>query len=856
MTRPLFSFRVVAICSLALSCVLITALLLRLDSLPMLSIAGVVQIVFYILSLNLLRKVQYNFIKPEKLIFWLLLAMLAVVIVKDFTGDYIEIIMQEAAIFANKPSNMHEAVAYDIYLSIRAMDLLVYLLLLGFLFLFLRRFSWQQFEQGRAKIFIILLFCILLALFNYSQPQRLDFSSFFSMYNYFSILLKITIFTIVMYSLMHSKSRSWDLLSSSIIILIAGQFVAYFYYAYHVLTDIEYLPDVTWFLSSFLTFLGLYHMYYYKDYQCENWFVATNSLEAELGFGTFLISAASLIMFFILAYSFELINGRRFLWLFLFVMGYSLAAVFASKQMARSFAKPFTQLQNNMEEMMAAASTPKKPQSFELKEFNFVQNFIYNRFLEYTAQAEKIKAMGQKAVQVAHDIRSPAAAIMMLAKESISLPEEQRISLREASSRVQDIANNLLSDYQEGEVLATASILMLYPVVSSLISEKRVQYRERVVEFNIEAEGAYFAHIKVNDQDFRRLLSNVLNNSLEAIAREHEAKITVEIKIKGQQISLYISDNGPGIPVDILGQLNAGDGMSTKHDGPGLGLKQVREFMLKHKGSFRIESELGVGTKVCLCFKLEKTPCWLAEEISFLPEGEIIILDDDITIHGAWCRRFDCRIKQFPQLSIKYFQEATACLEYLQSLSPEKARHSLFLSDYELIRQDLTGLDLIETIKIGRAILVTSYYDHLSIVKRSILAQAKILPKTLAPEVPVLLESLVEPIANEADLILLDDQVQLAAGIQYLAKTRNKKLVMYSNPYELFEQLHLYSKAIPICLDYDLGLPLTGADIAARLYEKGYTRLYLATGYRMEQKDWPDYLQVLPDKMALLNINC
>ncbi|MDF2529429.1 MAG: kinD [Gammaproteobacteria bacterium] len=856
MPTNIFNFKTIAIASFSITSILAIALLLKSDSVFFLSLASTIQLIFYILSLIILFKADKNFSQYEKITFtWLKIAVFFIIL-KDIVSDQIEIIMKQAQIFASVPS-ADSKFAFYIYITIRCLDLLVYLTLLCFLISFLRKFFWQRFSYKQEKYYSIFILLIFLMLFKYSQPGTLNINSFFSVYNYSSTALKLIIFVLSMYAILHSRSRTLDLLSSSIILLIAAQFVAYFYYAYHVLEAIESLPDVTWLLASLLTFLGCFYLLSAKDYNFKSWLAEPNSLEAKLAFRTFLTSGMSLILFFILAYTFQLIDGRKILWLFLFVMVYCMAAVFTAKQLARSFAKPFTLLQKNMDKLLASETIPARPEAFFLGEFNFLQNFIYDRLLDHIKQAKKIDEMGKLAIQVAHDIRSPAAAIMMLSKECITLPEDQRIALREAASRVQDIANNLLTEYQENIETHNVDSLMVYPVISSLISEKRAQYRNQFVSFNLEVEGSYFSHIKVNSQEFKRLISNIINNSIEASGSSQDTSVHIKITTAMNSVIITIVDNGPGISTEVLNKLKAGEICSTKPGGNGLGLKQAHEFVNRYGGHFAIDSSPN-GVKINLDFELEATPCWLADQINFYANGEIIVLDDDITIHGAWKRRFENWLGLYPELKISYFNNAKAGLKYMESLSAYEAKNALLLSDYEFIGQDLTGLDVIEEIKKLKnieCILVTSYYELSAIIKRAILINTKILPKTLAPEVtlgPYTVRELV-PEAN-ADVIVLEDQKELASVLQFLAKSKDKNICFCINPYELFRKLVNYPKNIPICLDYDLKLPVTGLDIAKVLHSNGFINLNLATCYLLNKAELPEYLHLLSDKKAMLSI--
>ena len=118
----------------------------------------------------------------------------------------------------------------------------------------------------------------------------------------------------------------------------------------------------------------------------------------------------------------------------------------ASKRIALSFTRPFKKLQENMGALLRSKTLLAKPRFFHLSEFNFIQDFIYQRFQERERHLHKINLLGKKAMQAVHDIKSPASAILMYAKDGVGLPESERVALRHAAERVYDIANSLVSD--------------------------------------------------------------------------------------------------------------------------------------------------------------------------------------------------------------------------------------------------------------------------------------------------------------------------------------------------------------------------------------------------------------------------
>lgn len=67
----------------------------------------------------------------------------------------------------------------------------------------------------------------------------------------------------------------------------------------------------------------------------------------------------------------------------------------------------------------------------------------------FILSAERDKTFNLVASQVAHDIRSPLSALNMVSSALSDVPEEKRLIIRNASKRINDIANQLISKVKE-----------------------------------------------------------------------------------------------------------------------------------------------------------------------------------------------------------------------------------------------------------------------------------------------------------------------------------------------------------------------------------------------------------------------
>ncbi len=97
-----------------------------------------------------------------------------------------------------------------------------------------------------------------------------------------------------------------------------------------------------------------------------------------------------------------------------------------------------------------------------------------------------------------------------------------------------------------------------------------------------------------------QVLINLLKNAKDAVKNTEDAFIKVSL-FPGRfgKVGIQISDNGPGIPADMLDQIFV-PFFTTKEEGSGIGLSLSRQIIRMHKGQIEIQSAEGEGTVVTL----------------------------------------------------------------------------------------------------------------------------------------------------------------------------------------------------------------------------------------------------------------
>lgn len=253
----------------------------------------------------------------------------------------------------------------------------------------------------------------------------------------------------------------------------------------------------------------------------------------------------------------------------------------------------------------------------------------------------KVKTQAQLdlAKQLAHDIRSPLAALNSL------LEDEQNLNpkiLKNSILRINDISNKLLKQTQH-DLIKLPSYNKVSPIIQEIIEEKLIENSNKKIIINFvptKLDEAFF-----EPSEFKRIISNLLNNSIEA---SEDPIIHINPSRETGNIIIRISDNGKGIPdiiVDNIGKKS----ITTKKHGNGLGLSHAYTQLKEWEGYMEIESTGACGTILKLTLKENNVHA----EPAMLNKKNIILIDDDELTRMTWemkAKKTDIELKTFKDI--------------------------------------------------------------------------------------------------------------------------------------------------------------------------------------------------------------
>jgi len=233
---------------------------------------------------------------------------------------------------------------------------------------------------------------------------------------------------------------------------------------------------------------------------------------------------------------------------------------------------------------------------------------IVNRYSNEISRLKVEEFKTEIARQVAHDIRSPLSALQ-IAVGRLSNEGEEYSLIVNASQRIREIADDVLKMPLNKLNVSTNEISIvsgkvddldsvdLEKVVSSIINEKKLSFSG---QFLLDTQEAVVFMVLISKIEIERIISNLLNNSVEALAEEVDPQITVFLRGYDSTVSLSIVDNGPGINEEVLNQLGQKGATFGKVGGSGLGLYSAKSYIEKLGGKLEIQSREGNGTMVTI----------------------------------------------------------------------------------------------------------------------------------------------------------------------------------------------------------------------------------------------------------------
>lgn len=243
------------------------------------------------------------------------------------------------------------------------------------------------------------------------------------------------------------------------------------------------------------------------------------------------------------------------------------------------------------------------------------KELIMARELAWEMQSQAEEANEAKTTFLAnmsHEIRTPLNAIIgfsdvmasgVVGEVKIPKHKEYLEDIKNSGDHLATVINDILdlSKIEAGKWQLIEREFSLNDCLDSAIAIVKTLAQQKQISLRCICSDQIIVYGEENS--FKRALINLLSNAVK-FTKEH-GKIDVILEKNDKGVTLTVKDNGIGIPEDKIEKVlkpfeQNSEFNTTSEGGTGLGLPIVKQLMELHDCTFKLESDVGVGTSAII----------------------------------------------------------------------------------------------------------------------------------------------------------------------------------------------------------------------------------------------------------------
>ena len=252
----------------------------------------------------------------------------------------------------------------------------------------------------------------------------------------------------------------------------------------------------------------------------------------------------------------------------------------------------------------------------------------YNE-LRQTQQAvmrqERLKALGQMASGVAHEINNALSPIVGFAEliehgeSSLTADDQRHLDyIKTAGKDITQIVTRLREFYRPRDEKESLQPLDLNRLVEQAVGMTRPRWRDipqkrgLMIEMRTELDP-HLPPLAGNESELRELLTNLILNAVDAMSaggtitiRSHATGPAAAPGKTARQVTLEVADTGVGMDYETRKHCLEPFFSTKGQRGTGLGLAMVYGVVERHEGKIEIDSLPDMGTTMRLIFPVRK----------------------------------------------------------------------------------------------------------------------------------------------------------------------------------------------------------------------------------------------------------
>jgi signal transduction histidine kinase len=266
-----------------------------------------------------------------------------------------------------------------------------------------------------------------------------------------------------------------------------------------------------------------------------------------------------------------------------------------------------------------------------------IKDITETKFMqERLTQAARLKALGEMASGVAHDLNNTLATILgnvelLLLEVDDHNQRNQLMQLKQATldssvtvKRIQafGLREQTRNHYQPVSLTQVAS-----EVIELTRPRWQNQLQRRRIPVNVSKKLSGNLFVMGSSAELKEVITNLVFNALDAMPKGGTLSLSSYIEHNESSIRtgnfavLEVHDSGIGIPPEIAPNIFEPFFTTKGQSGTGLGLSMARQIINEHQGEITFKSESGFGTTFLI-----KLPLLKLEEHQSKPLSEPVVI--------------------------------------------------------------------------------------------------------------------------------------------------------------------------------------------------------------------------------------
>lgn len=236
---------------------------------------------------------------------------------------------------------------------------------------------------------------------------------------------------------------------------------------------------------------------------------------------------------------------------------------------------------------------PLEAQVIQLLAASVSSGLAHVNMVERLKQAEQLAAVGKAIGYVIHDLRGPLANVQQLVEimrgdsQSRISPEEQLGYIDEAVATSLELLNECL-EFCRGEVRVRPVRGTCGNLLGRHVELLMLELDEFEVAVSIEIPEDL--EVILDPDRIARVLRNLAKNACEAVQGEPHAHVTIGARSEAGTTQFWVSDNGPGLPLEVQDKLFEPFVTCGKIGGTGFGLAISKQLVSAHNGEITVST--------------------------------------------------------------------------------------------------------------------------------------------------------------------------------------------------------------------------------------------------------------------------